>query len=210
MRPGFDAAARRSLDVSVAVLVLLLTSPLLLIAAVAVRATSSGPVFFGAPRAGLGGARFRMWKFRTMRTDAAAVGGAITAPGDWRITRVGAVLRKTKIDELPQLWNVLVGQMALVGPRPEDPGIADRYTPRQRETLAVRPGVTSPGALFYEQEQVHTIPEEASAEDYYVEHLLGPKLDVELEYLEERTVISDLRVLARTAGHMIRSLVRRS
>lgn len=205
-----DAAARRLLDVVVAAAVLVLSAPILLIAAAAVRLGSKGPVFYGAPRSARCEGEFRMWKFRTMVEDAASVGGPITAPGDARITRMGALLRRTKIDEIPQLFNVLAGDMSLVGPRPEDPGIVARYTPRQRETLRVRPGVTSPGSLFYEREQVHTIPEGAPAEEYYLQHLLGPKLDVELTYLETRTVGSDLRVLAETAGHILRSLLGRS
>ncbi|MCJ7726607.1 MAG: sugar transferase [Acidimicrobiia bacterium] len=202
-------AARRLLDVAVGAFMLLASSPILLGAAAAVRFSSRGPIFYGAPRSGRDGGEFRMWKFRTMVTDAAAVGGPITAPDDPRVTRVGAILRKTKLDEIPQFYNVIIGDMSLVGPRPEDPGIVERYTPRQRETLRVRPGVTSPGSLFYEREQVHTIPEGASAEEYYLAHLLGPKLEVDLAYLEKRTLGSDLGVMAETAGHMFRSLVGR-
>jgi len=209
-RGRFDAAARRFLDIVVAGSVLVLSAPILLIAAAAVRLSSRGPVFYGAPRSARGDGEFRMWKFRTMVADAASVGGPITAPGDARITRIGGLLRRTKIDEIPQLLNVLAGDMSLVGPRPEDPGIVALYTAGQRETLRVRPGVTSPGSLFYEREQVHTIPAGAPAEEYYVEQLLGPKLDVELAYLETRTVGSDLRVLGETAGHIFRSLLGRS
>jgi lipopolysaccharide/colanic/teichoic acid biosynthesis glycosyltransferase len=209
MAVSWDGAVRRLLDLVVAATVLIVSSPVLLVAAVAVRVGSRGPILYGAPRSGREGREFRMWKFRTMVADAAVVGGPITAPGDPRITRVGAILRKTKIDEIPQFANVITGDMALVGPRPEDPGIVDRYTPRQRETLRVRPGVTSPGSLFYEREQVATIPAGADAEEYYLEHLLGPKLDVELEYLERRTVGSDLRVLADTVGHVLGALLGR-
>jgi len=207
---GVDAVIRRLIDVLVSAVVLVLASPFLVLSAIAVRVTSRGPILFGAPRAGIGGGDFRMWKFRTMAVDAATVGGPITAPDDPRITRVGAILRRTKIDELPQLFNVLAGQMSLVGPRPEDPGIVRIYTTRQRQTLLVRPGVTSPGSLFYEREQIHTIPDDVSAEEYYIEHLLGPKLEVDLDYLAHRTVGSDLRVLVETAGHIIRSLAGRS
>ncbi len=208
MGASLDAAARRLLDLVVSTAVLLLSSPVLLAAAVAVRIGSRGPILFGAPRSGRDGREFRMWKFRTMVVGAAG-GGPITAPDDSRVTRVGAVLRKTKIDEIPQFYNVILGDMSLVGPRPEDPGIVARYTPRQRWTLRVRPGVTSPGSLFYEREQVDTIPADAAVEEYYVDHLLGPKLEVELGYLERRTVGSDLGVLFETAGHLLRSLLRR-
>ena len=145
-----------------------------------------------------------MWKFRTMHTGAAAAGPPITAANDPRVTGIGRLLRKTKVDELPQLLNVLIGDMSLVGPRPEDPGIVLRYTPRQMETLRVRPGITGPGSLYYEREQVHTIPEDVPADEYYIEHLLGPKLDLELAYLEDRTLGKDLRVIWETILHLMR------
>ena len=192
------------LDVAIALIGLTLFSPILIVAAVAVRIGSPGTALYGAPRVGRGGREFRMWKFRTMGVGAAAAGPPITACNDPRVTGVGRLLRKTKIDELPQLFNVLIGDMSVVGPRPEDPGIVLRYTPRQKETLRVRPGITGPGSLFYEREQVHTIPEDVSTEDYYIEHLLGPKLDLELAYLENRTLGKDLRVIWETIAHLAR------
>ena len=204
MRSAVESAIRRMLDVVIAIIGLALASPILVIAAIAVRMGSPGTALFGAPRIGRGGREFRMWKFRTMDMGAAAAGPPITAADDPRVTRVGRLLRKTKVDELPQLFNVLIGDMSLVGPRPEDPGIVLRYTPRQMETLRVRPGITGPGSLFYEREQVHTIPEDVPADDYYVEHLLGPKLDLELAYLENRTLGKDLGIIWQTITHLIR------
>jgi len=192
------------LDVATALIGLVLTSPILIAAAVAVRIGSPGSALYGAPRVGRGGREFRMWKFRTMHTGAAAAGPPITAADDPRVTGVGRLLRKTKIDELPQLFNVLIGDMSLVGPRPEDPGIVLRYTPQQMATLQVRPGITGPGSLYYEREQVHTIPEDVPADEYYIEHLLGPKLDLELAYLENRTLGKDLKIIWETILHLIR------
>ena len=204
MWSAIESVVRRVLDVVVAIIGLALTSPILIVAAIAVRMDSPGRALFGAPRIGRGGREFHMWKLRSMYTGSAAAGPPITAADDPRVTRTGRLLRKTKVDELPQLFNVLVGDMSVVGPRPEDPGIVLRYTPRQMETLRVRPGITGPGSLFYEREQVHTIPEDVPADEYYIEHLLGPKLDLELEYLENRTLGKDLRIIWETVAHLIR------
>ena len=203
------AAIRRLVDMSAALVGLAVFGPVLIAAAIAVRLDSPGKALYGGPRVGRGGRGFLMWKFRTMQVGAAEAGPPITAPGDSRITRVGRVLRRTKIDELPQLLNVLKGDMSLVGPRPEAPEIVDLYTPEQRRTLLVRPGITGPGTLFYEREQVHTIPDDVPADEFYVTHLLGPKLEKELEYLDGRTLGSDLRILGETAGHVLGSLRRR-
>jgi len=204
VRSLIEAGIRRMLDVATALIGLVLTSPILIAAAVAVRIGSPGSALYGAPRVGRGGREFRMWKFRTMHTGAAAAGPPITAADDPRVTGVGRLLRKTKIDELPQLFNVLIGDMSLVGPRPEDPGIVLRYTPQQMATLQVRPGITGPGSLYYDREQVHTIPEDVPADEYYIEHLLGPKLDLELAYLENRTLGKDLKIIWETILHLIR------
>jgi lipopolysaccharide/colanic/teichoic acid biosynthesis glycosyltransferase len=149
-----------------------------------------------AKRIGKGGKPFRLYKFRTMVADAHPDGPAITPAGDRRITRVGRLLRRTKLDELPQLLNVLKGDMSLVGPRPEDPRYVDLYTSAQREVLRVRPGITSAASLVYRHESSLL-----SGEDWerrYVSQILPDKLAIELDYLARRNSASDLKLVLRT------------
>lgn len=197
---------RRAADLLVAVVALTLLSPLLVLTCLAILLGSPGNPFYGGWRTGINGKRFRMWKFRTMVTGADRLGGSITAPHDSRITTVGRFLRATKIDELPQFFNLLVGDLTLVGPRPEDPRIVELYTPEQRETLKVKPGITGPGQLYYTTDQADRIPEGAKAEEYYADHLLGEKLRIDLEYLKQRTMMSDCRVVFQTVRVMAKSL----
>ena len=197
---------RRITDISVALVTLLLLSPVFVLTIIAVVVTSPGNPFYGGWRAGKDGVRFRMWKFRTMVKGADRMGGAITTQRDPRVTAVGHFLRATKIDELPQFFNLLAGDLTIVGPRPEDPNIADRYTPEQNETLKVKPGITGPGQLYYTTHQASTVPEGANAEEYYIEHLLGPKLRIDLEYLRRRTAWSDCGVVLETIAVMFRAL----
>lgn len=199
---------RRIVDIAAAAIGLVLLSPIFLVVAPLIRADSAGNPFYGGTRIGQEGRPFRMWKFRTMVTDADRIGGGITAKGDARITRIGRFLRATKMDELPQLLNLLTGDLTLVGPRAEVPHIVERYTPKQRETLRVKPGITGPGQIYFTTDQADSIPEGVSADDYYAEHLLGPKLDLDLAYLRRRTVLSDLKTIAATLGLVARSLLR--
>jgi len=193
---------RRLIDAVVAIGLLLILSPLLIITIVAILIDSPGNPFYGGVRIGKYGSRFRMWKFRTMVAGADRMGGSITAPQDNRITRLGRLLRATKIDELPQLINLLLGDLTIVGPRPETPNLVDKYTPEQRETLSVKPGITGPGQLFYTTDQAQTIPQGVDPEQYYVEYLLGDKLRIDLDYLKTRTVWSDCRVLLQTVAYI--------
>jgi lipopolysaccharide/colanic/teichoic acid biosynthesis glycosyltransferase len=197
---------RRLADIVVAVVLLVVLSPLLILAMLTVLIDSPGNPFYGGIRIGKDGIRFRMWKFRTMVAGADRLGGSITAPQDARITRLGRILRATKIDELPQLINLLIGDLTIVGPRPETPNLVDLYTPEQRETLKVKPGITGPGQLFYTTDQAHTIPEGVDPERYYVDHLLGDKLRIDLEYLRNRTFWTDCKVLLQTVTYMTRSI----
>lgn len=188
--------ARRLLDVALSGLALVVLSPLLLAAAIAVRLSSQGPVFYRAQRVGVGGRPFTMLKFRTMHQHHG--GQVITAQHDPRVFPVGAVLRKLKIDELPQLWNVLKGDMAIVGPRPEDPSIVEEhYTDQQRETLAVRPGLSCPGSLYnytHGEKLLDTDDPEAA----YVEQLMPVKLALDLVYVREASLAYDLEIILRT------------
>jgi len=195
---------RRAIDIVVATVALAALSPLFLITALAVIIDSPGSAFFRGWRVGKDGRLFRMWKFRSM-TKGAEKGAPITGANDARVTGVGRLLRRTKLDELPQFLNVLTGDMTLVGPRPEAPEVVARYTPRQRAVLGVRPGVTGRAQLDAGEEP-ESIPEGVDPHEYYVERLMEPKLQRDLEYLSVRTPLSDARIVFETATYMLRSL----
>jgi lipopolysaccharide/colanic/teichoic acid biosynthesis glycosyltransferase len=192
----------RLLEAAVSTIGLILLSPTFLLVAALIRLDSPGPVFYRARRVGKDGRPFHLYKFRTMAADAAQRGPGITTAGDRRITRVGKLLRKTKIDELPQLINVLKGEMSLVGPRPEDPRYVALYTPEQRRVLAVRPGITSPAAIRYRHEE--RLLDGPGWEQIYVQEVMAHKLQIELDYLARRTVWSDLGVILQTLWALFR------
>lgn len=198
---------RRFIDIIVALLALAALSPLLIAVMLAVVISSPGNPFYGGWRAGKDGRNFRMWKFRTMVNGAAGM-GPITGKNDSRVTPLGRILRKTKLDELPQFFNVLWGDMTLVGPRPESPEIVALYTPSQRVVLAVKPGVTGKVQLESGDES-ETIPEGVPAYDYYLTHLMDRKLCMDLDYLRGRTVFTDVKIVLGTAGLMFRAFARR-
>jgi lipopolysaccharide/colanic/teichoic acid biosynthesis glycosyltransferase len=136
------------------------------------------------------------------------LGGSITGRNDPRVTRVGAILRRTKLDELPQFLNLLCGDMTLVGPRPETPDIVELYTPAQREVLAVKPGITGPVQLECAAE-TESLPEGDSVVDHYLRHVMDAKIRRDIEYLKSRTPASEVRVIAATAFFVMRSFIRR-
>ncbi len=189
-------ALKRLLDIVVAAGGLLLLSPLMAAIALAIRWDSPGPVFYRAKRIGKGGKLFWMYKFRTMVANAEQMGPSITVKNDPRITRVGRFLRKTKLDELPQLINVLKGEMSLVGPRPETPSMVEHYTPEQRRVLEVTPGITGLAQLYYSNEEEMLNPE--NWHDEYVRKILPHKLSLDLFYIEHRSLALDLAIIGRT------------
>jgi len=192
---------KRAFDFLVALIGLIVSSPVVAAAAVAVKLDSPGPAFFSGPRAGLDGTVFQIHKLRSMRVGADASGPAVTAGDDPRVTRVGRFLRRWKLDELPQLLNVLKGEMSLVGPRPEDPRYVERYTPEQRRLLSVRPGVTGPSALSFLDEE--EMLRGGQSEDRYLNEVMPRKLELELRYLDHATLASDIGILLRTAGAVL-------
>ena len=177
--------------------------PLLLVAAIAVKCTSKGPVLYGQERIGKNGAPFKIWKFRSMVRNADKMGPLITASGDSRITPIGRLLRQSKIDELPQLWNVLNGDMSVVGPRPELPFYVRDYTPEQRQVLAVRPGITDPAALEYRHEEA-ILAKATDRERFYRDVLLPRKLSMNLEYISKLSFRYDVALILRTVGAIFR------
>jgi lipopolysaccharide/colanic/teichoic acid biosynthesis glycosyltransferase len=198
---------RRFIDIIVASMALAVLSPLLVVIMLAVFISSPGNPLYGGWRAGQDGRNFRMWKFRTMINGAARM-GPITGKNDPRVTPLGRILRKTKLDELPQFFNLLLGDMTLVGPRPESPEIVALYTPSQRVVLAVKPGVTGKVQLDSGDES-ETIPEGVQPYDYYLTHLMDRKLRMDLDYLRGRTVVTDVKVVLATAGLVFRAFARR-
>lgn len=191
-------ADRHLIDRAIAAVVLVAASPLLLAAALGIAASSPGPVLYRARRAGLGGRDFTMYKFRTMHVN--ATGAAITAGRDPRVFAFGALLRRLKIDELPQLWNIVRGEMAIVGPRPEDPRlVAEHYTAEQWRTLDVLPGLTSPGSL-YNYTHGDALLQGEDPERAYVERLLPVKLGLEQAYVRRASFAYDAALVLRTVA----------
>ena len=198
---------RRGIDISLAVFALCVLSPILIVIAVSVFVSSGWPVLYAGVRVGRNGKPFRMWKFRTMIRHADRL-GSVSGPNDPRITRIGRVLRATKLDELPQFVNLLRGEITLVGPRPEVPATIERYTDRQRQVLKYTPGITAPGEIFFTEVQEPSIPHGVDAEAYFFEHLLDEKVEIDLDYFASRTARSDAGVVLRTARTMVRGLQR--
>ncbi|MBK7459492.1 MAG: sugar transferase [Betaproteobacteria bacterium] len=195
---------KRLFDLLGATLALLLLSPLLLVVALAVRLDSPGPVFYRQQRVGRGGVPFKIHKFRTMRHGAG--GPLLTVGDDPRITRVGAFLRRTRIDELPQFIDVLLGHMSLVGPRPEVPRFVALYPPELRaRVLAVRPGITDPASLAFIDE-ARLLAAAADPEREYVQVILPAKLQHAAEYAERASLATDLGVLWRTLRLLLRQV----
>ena len=187
---------KRTFDVVAAALGLLLLSPLFLVVALLIKIDSPGPVFYRGWRVGEGGLPFRIIKFRTMVRHAEALGPVLTTGDDARVTNAGRLLRRTKLDELPQLLNVVAGTMSLVGPRPEDPTFVAHYSPEERKVLELRPGITSPASLAYRREE--TLLSGANWQNTYVHAILPRKLEIEREYAARRTLFSDIALIART------------
>ena len=190
--------AKRLIDVALAGLGLALAAPVLGLAALAIRLTSPGPLLYGARRVGRDGRCFTMYKLRTMHTRPSRPGSRITGQDDPRVFPVGRWLRRTKIDELPQLFNVLRGEMSIVGPRPEDPDIVERhYTPLHHETLRVRPGLASPGAIYH-YTHGDALLVGGDPETAYAARLLPLKLALDVVYVRHASLGSDVRIIGRT------------
>jgi lipopolysaccharide/colanic/teichoic acid biosynthesis glycosyltransferase len=191
------AAVKRLFDVGLCLASLPLTVPLGTAIAAVVKLTSPGPVLYQARRIGRYGRPIQVLKFRTMRVDRA--GPSVTRSGDARITPAGRLLRASKLDELPQIINVLGGDMSIVGPRPEDPKYVAAYTDEQRQVLSVRPGITSLAFLrFGHEQELIERARPADAESFYVTEILPEKLEIELRYVRDWSVRGDLQILGRT------------
>ena len=195
---------KRCIDFTVALFGLLFLMPALLILGVALRIFDGSPVLFKQQRVGLHGKPFWLFKFRTMRNDPSRGGLKITVDGDTRVTPIGFWLRKLKIDELPQLFNVLLGEMSLVGPRPEVQEYVDLYNPEQRDVLKLVPGITDPASLKYFDEQA-LLAEQEDPMKYYVDCVMPNKIALNIDYAKQATNWSDIKLILRTVRRVFRS-----
>jgi len=192
-----EKLAKRTLDVTSSALGLMLLTPLFLVIAAAIKAQSPGPVFYRGLRAGRGGRPFRIFKFRTMIAGADAIGSSSTPDDDSRITRFGGFLRKYKLDELPQLFNVLLGEMSLVGPRPQVLWALERYSAEDLEVLNVRPGITDWASLRFADEG-EILRGAADPDTEYFEKIHAEKMRLALQYVRSSSFVGDLRILWQT------------
>lgn len=193
---------KRIFDIVVSFVGLVILSPLFLILAIAIARDSKGPVFFKQTRVGRNGVPFKIYKFRTMVEDAEARGMQLTVGDDSRITNVGTFLRKTKIDELPQLINVFKGEMSFVGPRPEVPKYVGLYTEDQRQVLMVRPGITDLASIEYRNES-ELLATADNPEKVYIEEVMPRKIELNKKYIENISLCGDIRIIFKTLASLV-------
>lgn len=197
--PGIrPSPARRLLDIGVALTGLTMLSPLLLCVAFATRVSTGGSAIFRQRRVGQGGVPFTLLKFRTMRASMA--GPEVTAPGDARVTPLGALLRRTSVDELPQLLNVLLGSMTLVGPRPESLPLAMRYPPECRSVFRYRPGLTGPSQVLVHDD--HVLDQVADVEGFYLRELVPKRVVTDMRFLADPTLVRTLAWICNTVRYI--------
>jgi lipopolysaccharide/colanic/teichoic acid biosynthesis glycosyltransferase len=198
----YKLVIKRIFDVIGALMGLILLLPLFALIYLWIKSDMSGPVFFRQWRVGKDQRPFRINKFRTMVTDAERRGSQITVGGDSRITRIGRVLRKYKLDELPQLSNVLLGQMSLVGPRPEVPHYVSFYSEEQKQVFSVRPGITDWASIKYRSEN-DLLSTAADPEKEYIEQIMPDKLQMNLEYIHNASLVKDIVIIGRTVFKLV-------
>jgi lipopolysaccharide/colanic/teichoic acid biosynthesis glycosyltransferase len=194
---------KRAFDIVVSAVALLVLSPVLLILGLTVALSSPGGAFFRQVRVGRAGKEFRLFKFRTMRPGSEALGQITVGGRDPRITGIGYFLRKSKMDELPQLINVLLGDMSIVGPRPEVSRYVALYSPEQRNVLNVRPGITSAASIAYIDEN-EILGRSTDPHRAYIEEVMPAKLALDLDYVKHRSFLLDVSIILRTFTGLFR------
>ncbi len=194
---------KRLFDILFSFALLLLLLPLFLLIALLVAVTSPGGALFRQVRVGKEGREFRLLKFRTMRPGSESKGQITVGSRDPRVTSIGQLLRRTKCDELPQLFNVLIGDMSVVGPRPEVPKYVAMYTSEQRRVLNVRPGITGPASIQYINEN-ELLGQSADPDRTYIEEVMPTKLAIDLRYVESASMMTDLKIIGATALKLFR------
>ncbi len=210
-RPYYDLLSERQgtlvlkriFDLVMSFVLIMVLAPVILLLGILIALDSRGPVIFTQKRVGRYGEDFTMFKFRSMRQDAESLGPQISVGRDPRISRVGHVLRKTRLDELPQLLNILLGDMSFVGVRPEVPRYVAKYTPEMWATLLLRPGVTSPASIRYKDE-AKILADAVDPELAYVEDVLPQKMMYNYVYLRELSFVRDLKILMETVIAVLR------
>jgi lipopolysaccharide/colanic/teichoic acid biosynthesis glycosyltransferase len=193
--------AKRLTDIVLSLLSIIILSPLMLMVVVMIKFSSSGPVLYKGVRAGINGSVFKIWKFRTMVVNAEKLGGHSTAIDDPRFTPVGRILRKYKIDELPQFFNVLFGDMSFVGPRPQVLFYTDKYVGEEKLMLSVRPGITDLASLYFSD--MDAVLGSGDVDARYMTEVEPIKNSLRLRYVKERSYWMDLMILIETAMRMI-------
>jgi len=186
---------KRIFDITFSLIFLILLSPVFLVAAILVKLNSKGEIIYKQKRLGKDGNLFTMYKFRTMIAGADRM-SRITGKNDSRITKTGKILRKTKLDELPQLVNVLKGDMSIVGPRPEVEDFKEFYTGKYKKILGIKPGITDYASVYYIEEE--KILPENDKDSFYKEKILPEKLDIQLEYVDKRNFFYDISIIFKT------------
>jgi lipopolysaccharide/colanic/teichoic acid biosynthesis glycosyltransferase len=194
---------KRLFDVGCCVLGLIVLAPILLLIALLIRTDSKGPILYVQERIGLNGRPFYIFKFRTMVMDADKKGLLTIGGKDPRVTRIGYSLRRYKLDELPQLFNVLKGDMSLVGPRPEVKKYVDLYSSSQREVLTVKPGITDYASIVFVDEN-DILAKSADPEQAYIQEIMPAKLALNRKYIDEKGLLTDLRIIVKTLLRIIR------
>ena len=182
--------------------ILILTVPFIIVS-IAIKIESKGPVIFKQERVGLNGKHFKIWKFRSMVVNAESKGLQITSKEDCRVTKVGKIIRKLKIDELAQLFNVLFGQMSFVGPRPEVPKYVEMYTEEQRKVLSVKPGITDLASIEYCDEN-NLLDSSEDPEKTYIEEIMPKKLALNIEYIEKAGFFYDIGLIFKTFARILK------
>lgn len=188
---------KRLFDIFFATIGIILLIPVFLLIAILIKREDGGSIFFVQERVGFGGKLFRLYKFRTMVVGAEKIGKQITVDGDNRITRTGKVLRKYKLDELPQLFNVIKGYMSLVGPRPEVPYYVNLYNQRQKEVLKIMPGITDPASIsFYNESEI--LGKAKDPEKEYINNIMAQKININLNYSKNANIFKDFLIILKT------------
>jgi len=195
-------AVKRAGDIAASLVILLVFSPVLLLLALAIKLDSPGPVFYRQVRVGRYNRDFKIYKFRTMVQNADKIGPAVTTGGDARVTRVGKLIRRCRLDEFSQLLNVLNGTMSLVGPRPEVRRYVEAYSPEGMATLLVRPGVTAPSSIAFKDED-RLLVSSGDPDRIYIEQILPPKTELNLQYLRGISVAGDIKIMIKTVAAVI-------
>jgi len=197
---------KRLFDITVSLLCMIIIFPIAIIIIILIKLDSKGPFLFSTYRTGRKWKLFKIYKFRSMKIKSSLTDSGITSIDDSRITRVGNILRRFRLDEIPQLYNVLKGDMSIVGPRPEDPKYVSFFKHKYEKLLLVRPGCVSPGWIAYRDEKVfkkQKSPNSELVEKYYIENVLPKKIDKDLKYIEEMSFFRDIIILYQSVFSLL-------